>query len=281
MRTRYVQDTSAIVVITALLTTIAIFVPVFALDVALGLPVLLYFPGYLVLAALFPHRDTLHGIERQAFSIGISLVVDSILGLLIDITPFGLTPTTVSVTLLVFTVIMFFVIRTRRRQTGATEVGRWHVQRSWTIPFKKTPLDIGLLVLLGLAVLGTGAAVGYVVTHRPASNPFTEFYVVSPDPAAKDYRFVTGPGEMTTVTVGIANHEGHPETYRVVLEGAGGVLDELDDLPVENETTWEGPAAFTLDTPGPDQPVTLLLFRSGQITPYLNLQLHVDVITEG
>jgi uncharacterized membrane protein len=58
--------------------------------IILGLPLVLFLPGYALIAALFPRKDDLDGIERIALSFGLSIAISPLLGLGLNYTPFGL-----------------------------------------------------------------------------------------------------------------------------------------------------------------------------------------------
>ena len=57
--------------------------------IVLGLLLVLFLPGYSLIAALFPGKGDLDGIERIALSFGLSIAVVPLLGLALNYTPFG------------------------------------------------------------------------------------------------------------------------------------------------------------------------------------------------
>jgi len=71
--------------------------------IAFGILFALFFPGYTLLSALFPKRDSLGGIERVALSFGLSIAVVPLIGLILNFTPWGikLYPILISVTLFI------------------------------------------------------------------------------------------------------------------------------------------------------------------------------------
>lgn len=112
---RFPADLTAVVVLT-LLTSLAVFLPGVRdtpLRILLGLPFILFVPGYAFIAALFPEQgnsfirdeqtvDEDHGIdaiERVALAFGLSIAIVPLLGLLLNFTPWGiqLTPSVLSV----------------------------------------------------------------------------------------------------------------------------------------------------------------------------------------
>jgi uncharacterized membrane protein len=64
----------------------------------------LFLPGYALVAALFPRKDDLEGIERIALSFGLSIAVVPLLGLALNYTPFGIRLSPVLVVLSIFTI---------------------------------------------------------------------------------------------------------------------------------------------------------------------------------
>ncbi len=74
------------------------------LRVALGLPFILFFPGYVLIAALFSRKDDLSGIERVALSFGLSIAVVPLIGLGLNYTPWGIRLAPVLVSLIIFIV---------------------------------------------------------------------------------------------------------------------------------------------------------------------------------
>jgi len=78
----------------------------------LGTIFVIWLPGYTFVKALFPEKE-LDSIERIALSIGISLALVPIVGLLLNYTPFGirLTPITLSLLALTLTFATAAIIR--------------------------------------------------------------------------------------------------------------------------------------------------------------------------
>jgi len=56
--------------------------------IILGLHLVLFLPGYALIAALFPRKGDLDGIERIALSFGLSIAVVPLLGLALNYTLF-------------------------------------------------------------------------------------------------------------------------------------------------------------------------------------------------
>jgi len=82
--------------------------------VVLGLLLVLFLPGYSLIAALFPRRDDLDGIERIALSFGLSIAVVPLIGLGLNYTPFGIRLVPILAVLSVFTVSLAVIAGVRR-----------------------------------------------------------------------------------------------------------------------------------------------------------------------
>ena len=72
----------------------------------LGLPLVLFLPGYTLIATLFPRKGDLDGIERIALSFGLSIAITPLLGLGLNYTPFGIRLTPVLTVLSLFTIAL-------------------------------------------------------------------------------------------------------------------------------------------------------------------------------
>jgi len=84
--------------------------------VVLGLLLVLFLPGYSLIAALFPGRADLDGIERIALRFqGLGIAVVPLLGLALNYTPFGIRLVPVLVVLSVFTVSLAVIAGVRRQ----------------------------------------------------------------------------------------------------------------------------------------------------------------------
>jgi len=92
----------------ALATTIMVFTiseeafPIVYVRYVFGSVFVLWSPGYSLIKVLFPTKE-LDAIERVALSIGMSLAIVPLTGLLLNYTPFGIRPTPITLSLLVLT----------------------------------------------------------------------------------------------------------------------------------------------------------------------------------
>jgi len=109
-------------IVLILATTLTVFTvpenayPLVYLRYLLGSIFVLFFPGYSLIKALFPTKE-LDNIERLALSIGMSLALVPITGLLLNYTPWGIRTTPVTLSLLALTIIFATAAILREHQT--------------------------------------------------------------------------------------------------------------------------------------------------------------------
>jgi hypothetical protein len=82
----------------------------------LGAIFVLFLPGYTFIKALFPEKE-LDNIERAALSMGMSLALVPITGLILNYTPWGIRTTPVTLSLLALTIIFATAAIIREHQT--------------------------------------------------------------------------------------------------------------------------------------------------------------------
>ena len=93
---------NALAVLTVLVTVVF---PLEILRIVLGLPFVLFFPGFTLISALFPKREWMNNIERVILSFSISIATVTLIGLILNFTPWGLRLEVVLYAVASFTVI--------------------------------------------------------------------------------------------------------------------------------------------------------------------------------
>ena len=97
--------------------------------IVLGLLLVLFLPGYSLIAALFPGKDDLDGIERIALSFGLSIAVVPLLGLVLNYTPFGIRLVPILIVLSIFTISLAIIAYMMR--CGLSEADRFALETGW------------------------------------------------------------------------------------------------------------------------------------------------------
>ena len=109
------RDIILVNILSALLIAIIAFFPDSPVRIILGLPFILFFPGYMLICALFPRKEDLGLVERLALSMGLSMAVTSLIGLTLNYTPFGIRLYPITFSLFLFILLMSAVAMYRRR----------------------------------------------------------------------------------------------------------------------------------------------------------------------
>jgi len=254
-----------------------ILLPSNGLRIALGLPFLLFFPGYTLMAALFPKREGIGAIERTALSFGMSIAVVPLIGLILNYTPWGirLEPVLYSVTIFIFTASIIAWLRRRR----LPEQDRFGIEFQIRAPaWGGGTWDRALFIILVVVILGALGSLGYVLATPKVGETFTEFYILGLDGKAADYPKEIRVGEVGKVIVAVVNHEHEAVSYRVEVRIDGVKNNEVGPFVLVNEQKWEEIVSFTPDKAGDNQKVDLFLYKNGEAEPCLEpLHLWIDV----
>lgn len=260
-----------------LLIVAIIFLPSNVLRIILGLPFILFFPGYALMAALFPKKEGIGSIERLTLSLAMSFVTVSLIGLIFNYTPWGirLEPMLYSIASFIFitSVIAWF----RRRRLLWEE--RFGIEFHLVLPSWRMGIgDKALSIILVLAILGALGVAGYVIATPKAGDKFTDFYILGLKEQAADYPKELRVGEEGRVIVGIANHEYETVNYRIEVRINGARNNEVKPIVLEHNEKWEEIVSFSLSEPREDQKVEFFLYKNGEVEPCLKpLHLWVDV----
>ena len=291
-------------IILALATLVFTLTPLSDLPVRvpLGLLMVLFVPGYTLIAALFPKIGDLDGIERTALSFGLSIAVVPLIGLGLNYTPWGIRLIPVVVSLAIFTVAMAAAAYWRRMNLQAEE--RFAIHFKETMNSLKTEisaddksrLDKALTIILIITIIISIAALVYVIVTPKQGEKFTEFYILGPGGKAYDYPTSVRAGNSSTVIVGVVNHEYTLVNYTMSISLNNTHINNTtlkdnfrDDfnliypilsmnLALPHNETWEKPVSYVINHTGHSQKLEFLLYKEGNLTsPYRDLHLWVNV----
>jgi uncharacterized membrane protein len=276
-----------------ILTDIFVLVPILSgsfIRTALGLPLVLFLPGYALIAMLFPEKGGLEGMERIALSVAMSVAVVPLIGLALNYTPGGIRGTSLLASLSAFILLTSALAYARRRQLPSDRV--------FEVPLKvsaftliagvlgktesKTEKTLRIILALSvLALIGTGAYITLVPHER---EPFTEFYILGPDGMANNYTTDYIQGETGTYIIGITNKEYRTMNYtmEVRLENESLPLPEnLQYIRLAHNTTLEEPLEITPSIEGKNMQLEFLLFNETEKNvPCRDLRLWINVAEE-
>jgi uncharacterized membrane protein len=279
-----------LVVTYALITGITVYLPIisetmFRSAVCLGL--VLFVPGYTLMAALFPGKTGVNGLERVVLSFGMSIAVTPLIGVALNFTPFGIRLDPIIISLIIFSIVCAFIANWRRLSLGPDnrfDAGQWFKKLAEEIlPAGKGRLDTALTVVLLLSIMMSIILLAYVVMMPRHVDTFTEFYLLGPDGKAEGYPIGLTLGETGTVTVGVANHEQRDVVYdlAVLLNDSGNTSQlHAEKLLLQDNQTRERAINITPDRAGRNMTLDFLLYADNRTAPYRELRLWVNVSSQ-
>jgi uncharacterized membrane protein len=226
------------------------------LRLIIGLPFILFIPGYVLVFALFPAKKTDRGIdtlERIVISFGLSIAVVPLIGLLLNYTPWGIRLEPIFLSLLIFIVSVGLYGFYRWRKTDPEE--RFIISLNVTLPKQENKIDRALTIILVIAIIIVITSLIYVITMPKTDETFTEFYLLGPTGKAEGYPRNLTTQENATVIIGVANHENHLINYTIEVW-------LINQTTITNNQTGENQTVYnqmwyldTITTVLPDQPL--------------------------
>jgi uncharacterized membrane protein len=244
----------------------------------LGLPFVLLLPGYLLTAVLFPKADDLEGLDRAVLSVGLSIIIVPLIGLLQNYLPSGISLLPMMFSLTVFNIILAVLGWRRRKKlpeekrfvlTLQVKLIKW-VEKSKGTKF----IDVSLLIT-GLCLLVT---VFYLLVSPKIGASFTEFYITGQNGVAAGYQEQLQVGEYGVVRAGVINNEQQKAVYEIEIRVDGELIQTIEPISLNHLEKWENTLNFKANKPKDAVKVEFLLFKDNQnTTPYRQLKLWVKV----
>jgi len=264
------------------LTLIAIIslTPLKVVRIILGLPFILFFPGYTLIAALFPKRTQLDTIERVALSFGLSIAVVPLIGLILNYTPWGIRLYPILISLTGFIIVMSAIAWIRRLYILPAERLNISINIDFSSFATSSKLDRILTVILIGAIIAAVGTLIYVISTPKVGEKFTEFYILGEGGKAEGYPRELVVGEKGYVILGIVNHEYKTVSYTAKILIGDKTNRSIGPIILKDKEKWEKKISFTPTTPGKNIKVRFLLFRADQpgSRPYRSLHLWINVV---
>lgn len=303
MKIKLPIDILIIDILSVLLILSITFIPNTIARIILGLPFLIFFPGYVLVAALFPRSD-MDGIERTALGFGMSIATTALIGLGLNYTAWGIRMESVLYSIFTSIIIFSAVAIKRRRSHGNKElISEFNMKISEI--WQGSSLNKTLNIILIVVILGSMGTLIYAIAKPKVGEKFTEFYLLGINGTAADYptdfvlnanssvvsvQYGTNTAAISEkwgrVTLGMVNHEQQNTTYTVVMQidgqqvgipFQGTIVQNLGPIVLAPEAKWQQEIGIVPQHTGENQEVELLLYKDDGTAPYLNLHLWVNV----
>lgn len=267
MRLKVPKELLLLNAVTVLLVLAITLLPSSALRFILGVPFLLFAPGYALIAALFPRKKQIDTIERIAYSLGFSVATVALIGLVLNYTPWGVRLYPVLISIAFFVLAMSVIAWYQWYRLPETE--RFQVTWRVTVPWKaEKGIDRTLSITLFAVIIIALGTFLYGILAPGVGEKFTELYILGAEGKAADYPKELTLGKAASVTVGLINREQTTARYKVMVTLDGEKIGETGEVPLNHDEKWEQVVTFTPQKTGADLKLEFLLFRDGGAEVY-------------
>lgn len=225
------------------------------LRASLSLPLALFLPGYALSAALLP--DGRAGLaERIALSLGLSVAIAAVGGLLLNYLTSGLTAGSWRLLLLGVTLTASAYALWRRQRGRIPAPGPLVTQ----VSMREAALLGSAALLIGLALGLSALGVAPTSQNARAGAAFTQFWALP-----------SQSGQQYVIRLGLENYENENATYRVTLEAGGYLVAEWPKVTLQDGQAWQVQAS--LPATMSNRELSASAYREGESTPYRHVRI--------
>jgi uncharacterized membrane protein len=290
-------------IITTIIILSIFYVSSSILHIILGLPLILFLPGFALIRALLISRHGTTGIELLAISMGTSIAIVALIGFGLHYSPWGirLEPAVIAIASFIYLMSAIALLREALLRKRIDLITELNINLpAWEVSIFRKPSSIILIVLILCAV----GIMAYFISVDRTSETYTEFYILGLNGQAQDYpsdivlqggeivKIRYGTGRYLTVdgwcevTAGIVNHERRAVTYSLIvtidsepvnIQYNGMVVDEIKSISLNHDDKWEETIGFAPEHLGANQKVEFLLFKEDGSKSSNSLQLGINV----
>ena len=263
-------------------TIIFIITPIFKDNIIrtiLGVPLVIFIPGYILTTALFPKENDLDLIERISLSFGLSIAIVPLLGLILNYT-FGIRLIPILITICIYIIILVVITEYNRR--GLSQDKQFLIQINEIFDHinndkPKNRVNSILTTIFIFTIIIAIFATIYVITVPNIGEKFTEFYILDHSGKTDSYPTELKLGSSATLLAGVVNHEYTPVNYTIQLILDNNILT-TKKLMLNHNERWEQNITFSPEREGNDMRLELFLFKENNFTSrYRELHIWANV----
>ena len=278
----YFTDIFLLLLLTAF-TMLSIFIPILSttyLKAILGIVFISFLPGYAFISYLFPKKSTINLSERLLLSFATSIALVTLLGFILNYTPFGIHLEIMAVIMTLFIILFAILTYFKRKHVDKSKafspVFIPKIENIKKIIERENKIDKGLSIILIILIILTISMTTYaIVKPKPIEN-FSEFYILGSN-GMNNYPTTLNSGQNASLTAVIVNHENEPKSYRMVLNLNGTKIGEKY-ITLENGQRLDIPIIFTAGNPGKSE-FELLLYKQPDLQNiYLSLHFWITIL---
>jgi uncharacterized membrane protein len=243
-----------------------------SIRLVLGCIFVIFVPGYAILAVIQPKSSQIGLLERISLSFGLSIAVLSVMAIILDLLPWGITLWPIAIFLTGFMMVLTILAVIRRRSLSQEERflnSSFNFIQWWQKQTSVLRVAFGAVVVVMII-----AILSIVVLLTLPKPPYTEFYLLSPEGVADLYPSTLK--NSVTVRLGIVNNESTKESYTIFILIDGHPLFRTDPILVDIDQRWENNFSIALPVDQTGHLLEYQLFRVGDSVPYRTLRLQLQ-----
>jgi uncharacterized membrane protein len=218
------------------------------LRVVVGLGFLLFVPGYLFLAVVFPRADQLSLFERGVFAAATSFALNTLLPILLTRRAAGITFGGLVGMYLLVTLVLTGVALVRRRHVPAdrrADPGTRLLEAVREVDWRLPSVGGGsapVRIVLAVTVVASAGALVFTLSTPLPSEQYTELYVLGANGTVDDLPETAAADDTVEFVVGVRNNEHRSTRYGVQVQavGEGGTVHTLERVAptVDHGEDW-------------------------------------------
>ncbi|MFO7967658.1 MAG: DUF1616 domain-containing protein [Archaeoglobaceae archaeon] len=252
------------------------------LRIIFALPILLFLPGYVLIATMFSRKQELSGIERFTLSVGLSIAIFVFDGFAVSVTAWKFRPDSIVLSLTGITLLLTLTSFVRRIRLSKGE--RYFFGPSTisefieSIKVKEEPTDIEkalIIALVGSIIIASGMLVFAKLTRE--EEKFTELYILGEGGKAEGYPSELYILEQNPIIVGVENHEQQAVNYTLRVK-MGDYLLEEKQISLGHKEKWKEELDLNPRHLGRHLKLEFALLREESTSPYRSVHLWVDSV---
>lgn len=303
MKIKIIDTLILVDVLNILLILLITFSPSHILRMVVGIPFILFFPGYVLYITLFASKARKDIIEVLALGVCLSVALGALTGFILNFTSWGIRLETVLYPLAVFTFIVSIIAYIRQSRVPDVSAGE-SVTRLKIPGWGTGRASNSFIVILFVILLGSVGILGFTLASAKSADTFTEFYVLGNNGQADNYPidFTIANGQVQSIRytselldqpdnwgwikIGIVNHEQKTMRYSVRMQIDGvpvstlhdnEIIDRLSQIELMPGQSWEQELGFAPQHSGESQLFEILLYKGDETEPVDSVHLWINV----
>ncbi len=271
----------AICAYSVLATVVLLLYPGTTVALVFGIPYLFFVPGFALVRLVFWKNTSLEA--KFVLSLGLSILVVILLGLILVLTPIGLNSDTTRASMILFSlgVVALEVFVWPASRLDEKEAGGPRERRIKEEPFK---IDKVVAAMLGTALVVSAISLGLIIT---AEYPSTTYYAMTDESGSANIETTYVVGSNITLIIEMHNGEGGARLFSLQAYGTDNVTtfgEQWFNVTLDEGETTNVTMTFDLDTTGIFKIVFYLHIQEEGHEPFVYsenpVQLWIQVIDE-